>query len=470
MARSIHTTHRSLRKLGNTKFSDEKQKLKALKDAVTDLRRKRKIKRMVRSERQHQSPPMDGTPIVAIPVDVRDENKFVHHGASAEDIHAILNALPEGATLGISRIQLSLGKAYMDERTDEMEGNRDPYTKRLGCELLPGIYCGYTLGCFTFKSGLVSVFAYIYDRERISLPLPLCQFYLRLHALKTFVHEVAHHHDHVARVARGRWRSDRKENAEWYAEKMEHQWTQEIVLPYLRRAYPSEATALVKWVAHRGGLRVDLDFFAGDTRRTMRNGLMRLVFGTSGAFENWVGELANCKSLAESRLAFAWELHYCDLYDECLVILEALLKVSPEWVPALTCKADTLVHLEKYEEALLTARRALELDPTNADAWETQGDVFERQDNWDALLKNCAAWEQSGPLRRRTKRELLMHRAVAYCALDKFTEMEQSVAAYLALFTFKTTEAAVRRKKIAMSQAFRRAGKPVPEQYSLKAK
>jgi hypothetical protein len=63
-----------------------------------------------------------------------------------------------------------------------------------------------------------------------------------------------------------------------------------------------------------------------------------------------------------------------------------------------------------------------------------------------------------------------MHRAVAYCALDKLTEMEQNIAAYLALFTFKTTESAVRRKKIAMGQAFRRAGKPVPEQYSFKAK
>ena len=470
MARSIHTTRRTLTELSRKKFSDGKQKIEALKEAADSLNRKRRIKRMSRAEHRHTKPPIEGTPVSMIPIDVCDENKFVHHNASTDDIRAILKALPEGATLGISRIQLSLGKEYMDERSDEMGGDRDPYTKRLGCELLPGIFCGHILGCFTFKSGLVSVFAYVYDRERISLPLPLCEFYLRLHALKTLVHEIAHHHDQVARVARGRWRSDRKENAEWYAEKMEHEWTQKIVLPYLQRTYPQAAEALITWVAHHGGFRVGLDFFAGDTRRTMRNGLVRVLFGTSGAFEHWVGELSTCKSLAESRLAFAWELHYSDLYDECLMILNELLRVSPGWVPALTCKADTLTHLEKYDEALTTARRALELDPTNADAWETQGDVLECQDNWAALLRNCDAWEQSGPLRRRAKRELLMHRAVAHCAMDNLSAVEVNVAAFLAHITFKTPEAAARRRKIAMAQTFRRAGKPVPEQYSLKAK
>jgi hypothetical protein len=44
---------------------------------------------------------------------------------------------------------------------------------------------------------------------------------------------------------RRRWCSDRKENAKCYAEKMEHQWTEEMVLPNLQRAYPSEAAGSV---------------------------------------------------------------------------------------------------------------------------------------------------------------------------------------------------------------------------------
>jgi len=48
--------------------------------------------------------------------------------------------------------------------------------------------------------------------------------------------------------------------------------------------------------------------------------------------------------------------------------------------------------------------------------------------------------------------------------------VEVNIAAFLALIIFKTPEAAARRKKIAMGQMFRRAGKPVPQQYSFKTK
>jgi tetratricopeptide (TPR) repeat protein len=317
---------------------------------------------------------------------------------------------------------------------------------------------------------MVSVYAYVYDRHRLPLPLPLCQFYLRLHALKTFVHEIAHHHDNIARVARGRWRSDSSHTVEMYAEEMEHKWTQEIVLPYLRRNYGKDAEALQKWVAHRGGLRVDLDFFAGDSRRTRRDGLQKLVFSTSGAFESWVDELPTCKSLAESRLAFAWELHYSDCYDQCLELLNKILANSREWIPALTCKADTLVHLQKYEEALLITHRVLAIDSTNSDAWETQGDVFEYQDNWKVLLENCNAWEGSGKLSRRAQRELLMHRAVAHCATDNNSEMESSIAAHLSLLDSRSPEVAARRRKHIYPRVFRRAGKPVPPEFSTKIK
>lgn len=423
---------------------------------------------MVKYERRMSVPAPAPTDINTIPISRRDESEFVHHGASPEDIRAILNVLPESVRLGISRIQLSLGKAYMDERADEFGGKRDPFTKRLSSEVFPRVYCGHILGCFNIKSGLVSVYAFVYDRNRIPLPLPLCKFYLRLHALKTFVHEIAHHHDRVARIARGRWLADRKQNVEWYAEKMEHKWTDNIVLPYLERAYPRDAAALRNWVAHRGGLRVGLDFFAGDSRRTERSGLERLVFTTSSAFESWVEELSECKTLEESRLAFAWELHYCDLYDQCLELLNSVLASSPDWIPALTCKADTLVHLERLDEALPVTNHALELAPANADAWKTRGDVFECRKEWDTLLQNCDAWEQAGKLSRGARRELLLHRAVAHCAMDRLAEMEVAIGAHLTLLKFKTSEIAARRRKYAYIRVFRRAGKPIPKQFSTK--
>jgi len=470
MARSIHTTRRTLRELGRKKYASDKEKNAALEEAVESLGRKRRIKRMVRNERRINVPDPAPTDTSTIPISIRDEGEFVHRGISLEDIRAVLSAFPESARRGISRIQLSLGKAYMDERADEFGDKRDPFTKRVSSEVFPGVYCGHILGSFTIKSGLVSVYAFVYDSTRIPLPLPLCEFYLRLHALKTLVHEIAHHHDQVARIARGRWLADRKQNVEWYAEKMEHQWTNDIILPYLERTYHREALALRNWVARRGGLRVGLDFFAGDSRRTERSGLERLVFTTSSAFESWVEELSECKTLADSRLAFAWELHYCDLYGQCLELLDSVLVSSPDWIPALTCKADTLVHLERLNEAFFVANRALEFAPANADAWETRGDVFECQDNWNALLENCIAWEHSGRLSRRARKELLIHRAIAYCALDNNSGMETAIRAYLASFDSKTPEIAARRRKHIHIRVFRRAGRPIPPEFSSKGK
>jgi hypothetical protein len=468
MARSIHTTRRTLKELSRRKFPDAGKKQRALEEAAEMLVRKRRIKRMVKEERRREFPPLATTAVSVVPIEVQDESEVVYHGASPADVRAILNKIPEGARLGISRIRLSLGKAHIDGATDDPEGKRDPFTKRLGDEFLPGVFCGEILGSFSGQSGLISVYAFVYDRGRVAIPLPLCEFYLRLHALKTLVHEIAHHHDLMARTARGRWRSDRRTTAEMYAEKMEHEWTQNIVLPYLRRAYAEDASALQEWVAHKGGLRVGLDFFAGDTRRTMRNGLERLVLTTSSGFECWLGELCRCKTLEESRLAFAWELHYSDLYQECLKIVDGILFARPKWVPALTCKADTLVHLELIAEAWRAAHRALELEPSNSDAWETQGDVLEIQHKWDALLENCESWQQSGSLSERALRENLLHRAIAHCGLNNNSAMEECVTAYLRLFNFKTPEIAARRRKIVMNQVFQRADRTVPAQYAPK--
>src|SRR5262249_25767415 len=160
-----------------------------------------------------------------------------------------------------------------------------------------------------------------------------------------------HHHDHTNRVRRGRWLADRKENVEWYAEKMEHDWTQQMVVPYLAKTYPAEVQALLDFVEHQGGVRLPLGFFAGDSRSTLRNGLIRFTFTTSGAFEFWVTDLPKCTDLAASRLAFAWELHYADHYEECLRVLERVLSEQPDLYDALICKGDTLIHLERHDEA-----------------------------------------------------------------------------------------------------------------------
>jgi tetratricopeptide (TPR) repeat protein len=462
MSRSIHTTRRTLEKIRQKKHLSNENRSIALKEASDSLNQKRRTKSMVRKERRQQGPLPPSSVVSIVPIEVLDEGEFVHHGASADDIRAILEALPESARLGIHRIQLSLGKRSMDERADL--GPRDPHTGRLCYELFSGVFSGPILGTFWTDSGLVSLYAYVYDRRKIPMSVELCELYLRLRALKTFVHEIAHHHDHIHRRARGRWRADRPQALELYAEKMEHEWTRTIVLPYLQRRYPRDVAELIDWVEYHGGLRVDLDFFAGDSRKTER-GYILLLTDTSAAFECWLDEITTCRSLDESRLAFAWQLHYGDLYDKCLEILNPILSVSPDWIPALTCKGDTLVHLQDYDGALSIARRVFQMEPANPDAWEISGDVFQCRRDWNGLLKNCSAWERAGELLPRAMREMLLHRAIAYCALNNVREMETTVSACLGLFPFKTEEIAARRKKDTMARVFRRAGKPVPAEY-----
>src|SRR5207302_1223034 len=71
---------------------------------------------------------------------------------------------------------------------------------------------------------------------------PLWELLLRLWALSTFVHEVAHHDDEMRRTARGRWHLEPCEKAEDYAIALQAEWTRDVVVPYLERTYPATAT------------------------------------------------------------------------------------------------------------------------------------------------------------------------------------------------------------------------------------
>lgn len=465
MSRSIHTTRRTLARIRKQDFSDKAAKAEAIDEGRQQIWKKRRIKRQVTNERKRKAAPLAGTAVETIPIEVLDESPYVHHAASPGDIRAILTALPEAATEGISRIQLLLGVEDMEESARDSYADRDPFTGRLSYTVFPGVYAGDWLGSYSPKTGRICIHAYVFDESRLPLPRPLCEVYLRLHALKTLVHEVAHHHDRIRRVSRGRWLSDREENFEAYAEKMEYEWTNEIVIPYLKRAYPKETKALRKWVAHRGGLMVPLEFFAGDCRKTQRNGFIRLVFSTSSGFESWVEEWSTCPSLTASRLAFAWELHYADLYNECLTVVENILAKEPNHVAALTCMADTLVHLERLNDASRYAERAVSLDPRNRDAWETQNDVFADRGDWQGALAHCNSWEALGKLPLKDRREIFIRRAIAYCALGNDTEMEKHLRLYVTLSRPPDDETANRRLYYAARRAHRRAGKPLPDSW-----
>jgi tetratricopeptide (TPR) repeat protein len=327
-----------------------------------------------------------------------------------------------------------LGKAYQ-EKVVPSQGNaehiRDPITGRAGAQLFTGVYCGCFLGTFSPSSGLISLYAFVVDPAQAPLPPTALRLYLKLHALKTLVHEIAHHHDHTSRVRRGRWLADRKENVENYAERMEYEWTKEIVIPYLESAYNGDTEGLQSWVEYHGGIRLPLACFAGDPRRTERNGLMRLVFSTSVAFESWLDDFAKYRDVVGSRLAFAQELHYSDAYDECLAILNSVLAGEPQHSNAFILKADTLVHLGRFEEAEVIVAALLGENPALEGAWEIRGDIFEAKGQWLELLDNSERFLACASMESELRKYALMHRAVALCALGRDDELDRAIAELL---------------------------------------
>ena len=464
MSRSIHTTRRTLADLRKTKFATRDARRAALKEARAQLRRKRTIKAQVKSERNQPGQPLGGGAIETIPVEFLDRGPYVHHALSLDDTRKLLARLQQAGE-AVSRIRFCLGKEYMEEflaESGDEADEADPFTGRPGSEWLPGIFTGPILGTYFPGSGSICVYANVYDPQKVVLPREVYETYLRLRAAATLVHEIAHHHDHLWRVRGGRWLSDRKENSEHYAEKMEHRWGTEIVVPFFEQNYPAGTKALIDWVEHHGGIRLPLEFFLGDPRVTGRDGSQRLAWTTPAGFEELTRDVAKQKEPLETRLGFAWELHFADEYALCLRVLETVLAQNPSHLPALDCKADTLVHLERYDEAMLLADFILDRDISNKGAWHVRANVFQARGEWQQLLDVCDAWEQNDA-NTQSKRDVYMYRAVAFCGLDRLGEMEAALDAWMGMGKFKDAESAAKHRGIRLRSIYRRAGKTMPE-------
>ncbi len=423
MARSIHTTRKSVRALVRKKRAGEAIDQKKIDAAAKDLRRKRRIKRMVRAERKGTPEAVAVMDIDTIPIEVRDEGEYVHHGASAEDVRAVLRLLTAAAVEGIAKIELSSGQRYLEEMYGEEMETRDPFVGRLSSEIMPSVYAGECLGTYTLRQGQIRIFAYAYDPQKLPLPRRFAELYLRLKSLVTLVHEVAHFHDDVQRTARGRWLADRHENLEWYAEKMEYQWSREAVIPYLEKTYTQDVNDFLKWMEAEVGIPFTLDFFAGDGRRTERNGLTRLTTSSSAVFQDWMRERSG--DVTADRMVFAIELHYADRYEECLQVLEGILKTDAKHLRALVCKADTLEHLERLDESYALIEGVLAEHPEDGKAWEVRANIFSERKDWSGLLENCERWEKAVGAECDSRFWLCHFYADAYCGLSRFEQMEE---------------------------------------------
>jgi len=403
VSRSIHTTQRDVREAWRVRcahrsdFAAERARLRR------ELAKKEHIKGQVLDERR-AGPSPAGAPIETIPIEVHDADASVHFPASTDDVRAILRLLPPGTTDGLGAIDLRLGREVQEEQTDEPEDcERDPLIGRSGSEVLPGYWSPPVLGRYRFPAAAIEIYAYVYAPDA-PLREPI-ELYLRLRQLETLVHEVGHHHDYTARIARGRWRADDDAKVEAYAEARQHAWTVAVVVPYLERTYPAQVAALGALVEEHGGLALPLAALLDDPTGRGR------PFSIAGALSRLLDDVARGDPAARVQVSFARELHYLERYVEARQVLAVVQGRDPGCLPARLLEADIDVHEGAHERAAALCRAILTDDPSCVDAWDVLADALGGQQEWPgviaaasaALALEMVAWERTSMIRRRAR-------------------------------------------------------------------
>lgn len=386
MSRSIHTTRQSYLNERKYQFRDEEIKKTRLKSLRDDLRRKRLLKegkllsRKLANLNFATTEALDST---AIPIKVMDKNEFIHYPASKDDLYEVAQRLPLNVMAGISAINLCLGKEYQEENWDDNDFERDPYTGRICFKEDGPLYLPQVLGMYQRANCKIFIFAYVYNKNYPVIDV--IESYLRLEMLTTFVHEVAHHDDEMRRSGRGRWLGLTEWRCENYAEILQKEWVENIVIPYLEERYPREYDELLKWVSDNGGVNIPIKNLAREPRIEGAGGLIPLGYDTSFAVREMFQNVLKGKSSRDVMFDFACDLHLADHYDECLKSLDTLLLNNPDDAEAMGKKADTLIHLERYDEAEIVARDCLSIDPNNLDALDVLCDIHTENRDWCAL-------------------------------------------------------------------------------------
>ena len=201
---------------------------------------------------------------------IQSDGEDIHYPASPDDVWAVLQRLPAEEVRGIPIIDYRLdsdGAAYPGDENvlDFPPTCHDPYTGRLGMELLPGVYAAYVGGCLHPHTHRIVLTAYVYQPTLPDRPMWEC--YLRFRMLSILVHEVGHHLDNIP-VQRPS--SQVIDTLEQTAEIHASTWTTKLVIPYLRQQYPDDVQMLETWATAWAGTPIRLDDLV-DEPRALRN-------------------------------------------------------------------------------------------------------------------------------------------------------------------------------------------------------
>lgn len=447
MARSIHTTRRTLVDHEAVDVADRAAHRAEAARLRDELTRKRLIKDQVVAARSHATPPAAAPHPGAVAIVVQDHGPHVHHAATAADVRGVIARLPPGAADGIGAIVLGRTRDVdVDDGDGDGDDARDPYTGALGRLVLPGVYGKRILGTYTPGRAEILLGAYVYDAATLA-EARAKRLLLKLWTLATLVHELGHHHDFVARVARGRWRADELAKVERYAEARTHADVATAVLPYLADAHADEVAYLRGWLRARGGLDAPLGALIDDPRTTLADGMRRFRWTISDALVTLFEDVEASRDPIATRVGFARELHYRDEYALPRAILAGVLADHPDDADALTTLADVEVHEGAYAEAAARCRAVLARAPHHGEAWVVLTDALIDRQRWSDVAATTNAALAATTHTDVDLAHLGRSRARAHLELGAFAAVEHDLRG-LALARAGTRAAVIRLKAL----------------------
>jgi hypothetical protein len=225
MSRSIHENR--TKKYQNKLLSYDNEELNYV------LIRKKNVKHFVRLNRRTEIP-LAELPVTSetIIVEKIDEGPGIFYPVDEAEITEVLDLMPGGTLVGMSRVLLELGKTAGLEKVNlKIFKGTDPYFGRPSLEILPGIYSPVMCGQYQPKSGIIKLYAYILGPECEDSSFN--SILMKLDMLDTLMHELAHHKDYMERVDSRRWQIFVHYKHESMIKATGKEWTQKIVIPYL---------------------------------------------------------------------------------------------------------------------------------------------------------------------------------------------------------------------------------------------
>ena len=225
----------------NTVFRELKSK-HYIKKKTLQLRKIRKSGKFIHNIPNKKFYSYDDMPIERI-YKVEEENlKDLLFPLTQDDIKEILDLLPSSMTFNLKQISLA----------------NNNYVKK---EIFPGIWLSNIRGTAFISRNEIKLYGYKIESDKHSFLEPLL-FYLKVNAIGTLVHEIAHHYDFSLDYSRkGRYKDTKELDEEEYADYVARDYYINKMCIFIEEKYDSEYKAFKNWMENIECLPLDLKYF-----------------------------------------------------------------------------------------------------------------------------------------------------------------------------------------------------------------